>query len=120
MAERSKLDGGFWITTGIAVVLIAVNIPLVGIPGTVVFIAGDQLAMLIFGELHGDYYWPIGFVMGFVWSPGIPIAYLVARRTNIPATSPLPKVAFRVSIFLGVLYAWIAIFSTAFHVYSLK
>ena len=93
----------------------AVNIPLVGILGVLVFIAGDQLAMLFLGERHGDNYWPIGLYMGFLWPPGIPISYVVAAQLTIPKAWSSHPGLLRATMFIGLLYAWIAVLSTAFH-----
>ena len=115
MDKGNKWRGGLWVAIGLAVILTAVNVPLVGIPGIPVFIVGDQLAMLFLGRLHGDNYWPIGLYMGFAWPPGIPVSYAVASSLNVPKSwSSYPSV-FRTLVLLGLLYAWIAILSTAFH-----
>jgi len=115
MANTKKWGVGLWIAIGIAIVLIAINTPLMGLHGVLVFIVGDQLAMALFGKLHGDNYWPIGIYMGFLWPPGIPISYIVAARISIPNLWSLFPVLCRVLIFIFLLSVWIVVLSTAFH-----
>lgn len=118
-AKSKKRDSGLWIAIGIAVILMAVNTPLVGIHGILLFIAGDQLAMQLLGKLHGDYYWPIGLYIGFLWPPGVPISYVIATRINIPKVWGTLPGLFRAFIFIGLLYVWTAILSTTLHLLAL-
>lgn len=120
MTMSSKPNGGLSIAIAVMAVLFVANIALIGIPGVFVFIAGDLLPMMLLDEFHGDNLWPIGFYMGVLGPPGIPISYIVAKSTGIPKICGSFPASFKAFVLVGVLYAWVAVLSAAFHLHALS
>ena len=116
----NKPNGGLSITIALMFIVLALNLVFIGIPGIFVFIAGDELPSMLLDKFHGDNVWPIGFVMGVLWPPGIPVSYIIAKRIGIPTICGSFPAFFRGFIFVGALYAWVAAMATACHIVALS
>lgn len=117
MDKNKILRNGFWVKF-LTIVLIGLNIASIGTLSIPVFLLGDQLAMALFGRLHGDHLWPIGLYMGFLWPLGIPIVYAISKHLTIPKSWSSYPAIFKVLVSIGLFYAWITFLSTLFHLFA--
>lgn len=94
---------GIALGAALAIALIGV-IPLMGIPGALVFGVFSPLADLVYGRgtvqgLKGDTMWPIAILMTWLWPLSIPAGYLLAWGI-------LPRLGWRLGLMVLVMLLW--------------
>ena len=104
----------------VTVFLFVANVVLVGAPGALLFLIGDIPALLLLGDIHGDYGWTIALLYGFVWPILFIFAYSWVREIKIPAKYKDYPDRYRSSCFLTSLLVLTILLSTGFHVWAIK
>jgi hypothetical protein len=111
---------GFWFVSVIAILLMVINLPTLGLPGYYEFLVGSQLPMCFLDRLNGDFYQDIAVNLGLIWPPFIPVAYWLASRIAVPKWMTSFAQLFRVFVFFGLIYIWLVLLCTAFQISKLN
>src|SRR2546428_11365333 len=107
------------LTTLAFVLAVGDIIPLMGIPGVVIFALFHPLLLLllpysdVWCHLHPDTIWPLGFFIAFLWPFSIPIGYAIAFKgcTTLQKSS-------QTLLWLGIMALWGLLLSFGLCIYG--
>lgn len=102
----------------LSILLWVANIWMIGGPGQMVFLAGDMIPSMIFGEMKSDYLMPVGLYYGFIWPLLLILSYAIASAVKVPKRfSESPRLFLAMTFFMFIGVSTVAL-STFFHLKS--
>ncbi len=105
---------GLGIAVLLSVALLVLDLFLMGMPGRLVYLAGDLPLGSHWPPIRSDRWVEVSVWVGLLWPPVIPLCYLAVRRSGRVASSVGGRVG-RGLAFALLAYAWAVVLAAGFH-----